>query len=230
MFGRSKPRPFKPYTLRNGKPERRMPRWLLWLGTGLVLGVAVVLFVQQNYLPERLSPQESAQLTDQLRRAQASLQETRAILDKANRELAASQENAKALTADLATARAALSPLQEDVKLLQEVLPPDPRGGNLQIRAGRFFNEEEELSYHLVLTRNDGGVFKGNVQFTVEGRYPNGRTASVDLDPIGISIDNYQNLYGSVPLPDGMHARQITVRVLDGDNSTQAMRIINSRS
>lgn len=230
MFGRSKPRPFKPYTLRGGKPERRMPRWLLWLSTGTVLGVAAVIVVQQNYLPQRLSPQESAQLTTELRRAQASLQETRAMLETANNELAASKTRVASLVTELAAAQHALSPLQEDVKLLQEVLPPDPRGGNLQIRAGRFFNQQQELAYHLVLTRNDGGVFKGNVQFTVEGRLPNGRTTSVDLNPIGVAIDNYQNLHGSVALPEGMHARQITVRVLDGKNSVQAMRIINSRS
>src|SRR5690606_28660100 len=142
MFGRSKPKPFKPYTLRGGKPERRMPRWLLWLSTGTLLGIAAVLFVQQNYLPQRLSPQESAQLTDQLRRAQASLQETRAMLDTATRELAVSKDEVATLSTELAAAHAALSPLQEDVKLLQEVLPPDPRGGDLQIRAGRFFNDD----------------------------------------------------------------------------------------
>lgn len=230
MFGRSKPKPFKPYALNGGKRKRRIPRWLLWMTTGLVLGVAAVIYVQQNYLPERLTPEESARLTDQLRRTQAALHETRALLETTQRELDASNDQIKVLTAELDDARAALAPLMQDVKLLQEVLPPDPRGGDLQIRAGRFYNQGDELAYHVVLTQNNKGVFKGNLQFTVEGRYPNGRVATVDLDPIDVAIDDYQNVFGRVPLPDGLRARQITVRVLDPDNGTRAMRIINPRS
>lgn len=230
MFGRSKPKPFKPYSLDGHKRGRSMPRWLLWMSLGLVLGVVAVLYVQQNYLPERLTPEESARLTDELRRTQASLQETRAQLETTRRELDASQQRVSTLTADLAKAKAALQPLIQDVQLLHEVLPPDPRGGDLQIRAGRFYNQDNQLAYHVVLTNRNKGTFRGNVRFTVEGRYPNGRVASVDLDPINVTFDRFQNVHGTIPLPDGLYARQITVRVVDNNDSTRAVRIINARS
>nr|MBF0681088.1 hypothetical protein [Pseudomonas sp.] len=82
-----------------------------------------------------------------------------------------------------------------------------------------------------VLTQNEPEqAFKGSLQFVVQGRYPNGRTASVTLDPMPLELTEFQNVRGTVPLPDGMQASQITTRVLNGDGATSAMRVINTRN
>ncbi|GAA5231635.1 hypothetical protein FOZ76_12105 [Verticiella sediminum] len=229
MFGR-KPAPFKPYAF-GAKPKRKFPRWPILLVIGIVLGGAAVLLVQEEYLPPRLSPQESARLTETNSQLNLALQQTRNELEQAREALARQQAESVALAEELETARAELQPLQDDLALLKDVLPPDPRGGALQIRAGRFLNEGSGLDYHIVLTRQQvGKPFKGAVQFVVEGRYPSGRPGNVTLGPIPLEMGDYRNVHGSAPLPDGMQARQITVRVLDGGERMQAMRVINSRN
>lgn len=208
-----------------------MPRWLLWLSIGGVLGALGVVFVQQEYLPPRLSAQESARLVDAHAQVSQALQQARTDLEQTREALARQQAESEQLGQSLKSARASLQPLQDDLALLKEVLPPDPRGGALQIRAGRFFNEAGALDYHVVLTREESGrPFKGQVQFVVEGRYPSGRAGNVALDAVPLELADYQNVHGSLPLPDGMQARQITVRVLDGNERMQAMRVINSRN
>lgn len=230
MFGRSKPKAFKPYAL-GAKPRRRFPRWLIWLMLGVVLGSGGLLYIQQELMAPRLSVEASNQLTTQAARLEAALTQSRGELERVRQELASEQAATAELAASLSKAQGALEPLQTDLALLQDVLPPDPRGGDLQIRAGRFFNTDGGLSYHLVLTReNSARRFRGTVQFVVEGRYPNGRTASLTLDPIRLELGAYENVKGVVELPDGMQARQITTRVLNADGRLQAMRVINSRN
>ena len=42
------------------------------------------------------------------------------------------------------------------------------------------------------------------MNFNVMGRYPNGRTGYIDLDPIDIKLGRYLHAQGSVELPSGM--------------------------
>jgi len=230
MFGRSKSAAFKPYALRSSRPSRRIPAWLLWLLFGVILGVSAVLFVQQNYLPPRLTAGESARLTQQLAQLQVALGNSQSQLEQATADITRRQGEQTALAAELDKARSALQPLQQDLVLLLDALPSDPRGGDIQIRAGRFFNDGNALDYHLVLTREGRNAMRGSVQFAVEGRYPSGRVGTVELDPLPLTLEQFQNVHGKVALPDGMHARQITIRVLDQAGRQQAMRVINSRN
>src|SRR5690606_35903613 len=198
---------------------------------GLAGGAAGLLYVQEEHMAPRLSVNESQELMAQVSQLGVALKETQARLDRTSQNLAAYQAENEALSQSLASAKTAIEPLQRDISLLQEVLPPDPRGGDLQIRAGRFYNRDEGLSYHVVLSQEEQDrVFKGTLQFVVQGRYPNGRAASVEIDPMPLEFDDFRNLQGTVALPDGMQATQITTRVLNGYGSTRAMRLINTRN
>ncbi len=231
MFSRSSSNAFKPYALRTGKPQRRVPGWLLWLLVGMVLGVGGVIFIQQNYMPPRLTAQESARLTQHVTQVQLALRNTQEQLEEASQDIQRRETERQAMAEELDTAREALAPLQEDLLLLLEALPPDPRGGDIQIRAGRFYNDDDgALDYHVVLTRDGNGRFNGGVQFAVEGRYPSGRVGTVELDPLPLQLGRFDNVNGQMPLPDGMRARQITIRVLDASGQQQAMRVINTRN
>jgi len=197
---------------------------------GLASGAAGLLYVQQEHMAPRLSVRESQELMAQISQLGTALADTQARLDKTSQDLAVHQARNEELSQSLAQARTAIEPLQRDISLLQEVLPPDPRGGDLQIRAGRFYNRDEGLSYHVVLSQEEqDSAFKGALQFVVQGRYPNGRAASVEIDPMPLEFDDLRNLQGTVDLPEGMHATQITTSVLNGDGSTGAMRVINTR-
>src|SRR5690606_6929271 len=96
----------------------------------------------------RLSATESGQLMRQHAELSTALAQSQAELEQARGSLAEQQARNEAVSAELAQARTALQPLQEDLALLQNVLPADPRGGALQIRAGRFVNEDDGLGYH----------------------------------------------------------------------------------
>src|SRR5439155_11951312 len=53
MFGQSKAVIFEPYGRRRSR--RTVPRWLVLLLSGIVVGAGGVVFVQERYLPPRLS-------------------------------------------------------------------------------------------------------------------------------------------------------------------------------
>ena len=72
--------------------------------------------------------------------------------------------------------------------------------------------------------------FIGEIKLTVMGRYPNGKTGYVDLDPIPIKLDRYVQLIEEFDLPNGMTPRQVTVQVFEQDNPrAQANRTLNVR-
>src|SRR5690606_2975544 len=162
MFGRSTRKPFKPYTLGASKPRRRIPGWLVALVLGVAGGAAGLLYVQQEHMAPRLSVRESQELIAQVSQLGTALKETQSRLDATSQDLAVHQAKNEELSQNLARAKTAIEPLQRDISLLQEVLPPDPRGGDLQIRAGRFYNRDEGLFYHVVLSQEEQEkVFKG---------------------------------------------------------------------
>ena len=73
-------------------------------------------------------------------------------------------------------------------------------------------------------------TFEGRMTFVVEGRYPNGRSNTITLDPIEFNVDHYQYVKGSVPLPDGMTARLVTIRITQGESTRlSATRTIRVR-
>ena len=70
MFGRSKTVYFNRYGSRRSRV--RIPPWLVLLLLGLAAGVAGVLFVQERYLPPRLSADETTKLRNAYEEAAAA--------------------------------------------------------------------------------------------------------------------------------------------------------------
>jgi len=242
LFGRDKPVVYDPYgsSRRSGFP---IPRWLIILMLGIVLGAGGLFYAEENYLPPRLTPAEShriqnhaATLETERKRLQAALDRTSAEA-KAAAQAAASQlaqvqaENGK-LTTALAKARESLAPYERDLALFTAIMPPDPRDSEIAIRAANFANESGKLGYHVLLTdgrRNSGKPFTGVLEFAVEGNR-GGRTETVRLDPLPVSVGSYQHLEGQVDLPAGFTARQVTVRVFDRIGGRQfGMRVLYAR-
>jgi hypothetical protein len=64
------------------------------------------------------------------------------------------------------------------------------------------------------------------VQFVVAGE-SNRPDDTVTLEPIAISVNSFQSLRGSLPLPSGFKPRQATVQVLDRpDGKRLGMRVM----
>jgi hypothetical protein len=210
------------------RASRRPPRWLVLLLAGMAAGVAGVLVVQQRYLPPRLSAAESAQLTGELELAQSERKRLTISLEDATRRLNAALADKKSLTDELAAARGRVDALRADLAATVAVLPPDPRGGSVAVRAGRFGQERNGgLSYELVLTRDKAGPMQGVIAFTVEGDAARGGDGTLQLKPVALNMTSHEVARGSLPLPDGYRARQVTIRVLTQPGGAQlGMRVL----
>ncbi len=62
MSGSYKRHAFKPTAYGNTRRSRRIPRWLVLMLTGIVLGAGGLLFLQKSYGPPRLTAEQSQQL------------------------------------------------------------------------------------------------------------------------------------------------------------------------
>lgn len=211
--------------------SRSVPRWVLWLVAGIVVGAGGLFYVQEEYLPPRLTPAESQRLQTRVGELDAERQRLQAALDKAIAEAKAAQGGGERLAAELADARQSVERLRADLALFDEVLPPDPRGGAVSVRAAKFSNDDGRLAYHVLLTRErkGGKPLAGAMVLVVAGERA-GRNETIDLGPVEVSLAGYQHLRGSLPLPAGFAARQVTIRVLDRAGGTlQGMRVLNVR-
>jgi cell division protein FtsL len=233
MFGRSQRAVFKPSVYQPGKRSRRMPRWLVLLLAGVVLGAGGVLFLQANYGPQRLSVEQSEQLHSELSAANLDRQRLQAQVEEVTQQRDAARSTHEKLTADLTQARQQIDALNKNLVLFQDAIPPDPRGGPIGVRSATLSRQPGQLDYQVLIMRDGdktGVPFKGTLQFAVEGRYPNGRTGTVTPDALPMDLDRYAHMGGTLTLPEGFIARTVTIKVLDSAQKQQAMRVYYVRS
>jgi hypothetical protein len=196
----------------------RVPRWLVLLLGGAIAGAGGVIYVQERVLPPRLSIDASAQLKAAFDAADAERTRLGAELAQATRRLDAALAEKKTLAADLAGSRAAVERLREDVAAVVNALPPDPRNGQVEVRAARFAASGGMLAYEVMLTRAGGSSARplsGVLQLVVTGAAPQRPETSVALKPIALTLGAHEVLRGSLPLPEGFRPQQTTVQVLD---------------
>jgi hypothetical protein len=215
MFGSSRPVPFNPYGRRRSR--WRLPRWLVLLLLGIATGVAAVIVVQERYLPPRLSADASVKLRAAFEQADAERLRLKGELAQTTKWLDTTRAERQALTDELTASRAATTQLRDDVSSVVAALPPDPRGGSIEVRAGRFGVKGSQLNFDVVLTREHASAkpLAGVMQLIVAGETARGADSAVPLKPVAVSIGNHQVVRGSLPLPDGLRARQATIQVLD---------------
>jgi len=230
MFGRSQRAVFKPSVYNPGKRTRRMPRWLVLLCFGVVLGAGGVLFLQANYGPQRLTVEASETLQSDLNRANVDRQQLQTALSEAERERDAALAGREQAEKTTAQARESVQTMQRDMSLFQDAIPPDPRGGPIGVRAADWTREPGKLGYKVLVMQDENrNAFKGSVQLVVEGRYNNGRTNTITMEPVPVTMERYVQVSGEAETPAGFTPRQVTIRVLDDAQRQQAIRIYNVR-
>jgi len=230
MFGRPKPVVFHAYGQR--RSSWRLPRWLVLLLTGTALGVAVVVGVQERLLPPRLSVGESAALRSAFGSADAERRQLRADLAQTQQRLATAEAERKAQVDELASARVGLTRLREDLAAVVAALPPDPRGGTVAVRAGRFSVKGNQLNYDLVLTRDRAGAkpLPSTLRLQVAGSSERGVPTTAPVKTQLLQLGSHEVVRGSMPLPPGFKAQQTTVQLLDPNAGTpQGMRVLQVR-
>ncbi len=215
MFGTSRPVVFKPYGRR--RSNWRLPRWSVLLLSGIAVGAAGVVVVQERYLPPRLSADASERLNRALERSDAERLKVAGELDRTTKQLESALTDKKGLADELAVSRATTGRLHDDVATAVASLPPDPRGGAVEVRAGRFTAKGGVLAYEVVLTRQraTGRPLAGVMQLVLDGESARGTAARVTLKAVALSLDSHEVVRGSLPLPEDFKPRQTTVQVLD---------------
>lgn len=215
MFGQSKPVVLESYGHR--RKRRRPPRWLVLLLTGVALGTGGVLLVQERYLPPRLSATDSARLRSSYETAEAERQRLQQALGNSEQKLAAAVAQQKSLADQLAGSRSRIERLSDDLAATVAALPPDPRGGTVEVRAGRFTLRGGTLVYDVVLARErpTSKPTTGVLQLQLAGSSAKGPEATVALKPVPLSFTHHEVVRGSQPLPEGFKPREATVQVLD---------------
>ena len=215
MFGQSKPVVFERYGRRRSR--WRLPRWLVLLLAGIATGAGGVVFLQERYLPPRLSADATRELRSAFEKADAERKQLKAQLDSTSQQLDAALSAKKRQDEELAAPRAAAQRLRDDMAALIATLPPDPRGGAVEVRAGRFAAQGSMLAYDVVLTRerDTAKPLPGVMQLSVAGLSARGTEATVALKPVDLSLGSQALLRGSLPVPEGFKPRQATVQVLD---------------
>ncbi len=219
MFGRSQEVIFQSYGRRRSRWRSlwSLPRWLVLLLAGIAAGAAAVITVQERYLPPRLSAGESAQLRSAFEQVDAERLRLKAALTEANTRLVTLRADSAQTTEDHAAQAATTARLREDLRAVVMSLPPDPRGGAVAVRAGRFTVKGGQLDYSLVLTRERavGKPMPGALQLLVAGESERGAPSVVTPQAIPLALGGQEVVRGSLPLPAGFKPRQTTVQVLD---------------
>jgi len=227
MFGRSNPIVFERYGKRRSR--WRIPRWLLLLLAGIVLGGAGVVLLQERYLAPRLSASDSAALRQAFETADADRARLQRDLAETTARLDTAQADRKAQAERFATTMASATRSREDLALVIDSLPADPRGGEVEVRAGRFAAKGGMLAYDVVLTRErpTSSAAPGLMQFVVAGQAARGGETTVTLPPIALDAGGLHILRGSLALPEGFRPRQATIQVLDRPaGKTLGMRVL----
>ncbi|MCA0240476.1 MAG: hypothetical protein LCI02_06405 [Proteobacteria bacterium] len=228
MFARSSSVIVDSYSARRAR--KKLPRWLLLLAAGIAAGAGGVLLAQERWLPPRLSAAESARLASAFDDADRERLQLRQQLAETQARLQQAQGQLQQLGETDQARRRELAALREDFGALVDALPPDPRGGAVQVRAARFRAEDGKLGYDIVLTRNGSAPWNGVLQLVLSGSAGN-PNASARLEPLPVRIERHASLRGSRPLPAGLaDARQVSIQVLDRpQGQLMGMRVMNLR-
>ncbi len=229
MFGSSKRQAFRPTAYGHSRRRRGIPRWLVLLLTGIVLGAGGLLFLQKSYGPTRLTVEQSEQLHYDLNSANMDKQRLQSQLNQHVQELKEAHARIQSQEAALNERQAEIDRLSSDVALFTETAPEDPRGTSPGIRAVSFNFADGQLDYHILVMQDADKAqpFKGEVTLTAAGRYSNGRNGNEELAPFPVSLERYTHLQGTVEVPEGFTPREVTIQIrAEGSDRVSAMRVI----
>ena len=220
-----KPVPFEPYGSR--RKGVRFPRWLTFLLAGIVVGAGGLFYVQERYLPPRLSPSESAALRTNFEQADTERKALKGQLAETSKKLDTVLAE-KATTTDLLNKeRKALEPLRSEIAALVAVLPPDPRGGAVEVRGGQVSTRDGKLDYAVVLTRDKAAKpLNAQMKLTLAGDASKGGESNIAIDPIPVTVGSHEIARGTANLPAGFKPRQATIQVLDAAGKPLGMRVL----
>jgi cell division protein FtsL len=223
---------FKPTPYGYTRRSRGIPRWLLLLITGIVLGAGGVLFLQRSYGPQRLTIEQSEQLRTDLNTSNMENQRLTADAKKLREALGQSQKTEKTASQGMKQARLHAADMQASVASLIEAIPADPRKGTPGIRAGDMVLSKDGLHYQVLLIQDipqgqtEAPKLRGTVKLVAMGTYPNGNRGSQDVISQPLDMGRYTVIKGDwTDLPKGFRPFQVAIQITaDGSDKVTSTR------
>lgn len=225
IFGRSRRQVFKPSPYETRRRRRGLPRWLILLIIGILIGSGGTLMLQSSYGPKRLTVLESQRLTDELSGLSLERQQLNADVAELTRQLESRGKEAERTIAGLRSQinelEQSVDPLRQDVSLFTQAMTAGLQFDPIGITGARFVQAagSDRLTYHVLLVQEDDqqDVYNGRIEVTFEGRYPNGRAGAIKALVAPFELKHYQHLQGTVELPNSLQATRATLRVYQAE-------------
>lgn len=233
-FGSNRPT-FKPTPYGYTRRSRGIPRWLLLLITGIVLGAGGVLFLQRSYGPQRLTVEQSEQLRMDLNTANLENQRLNTESKTLRQDLGKAQAAQKDQSAQVEQLRKHAADMEAGVASLIAAIPPDPRGSSPGIRSTDMILHDDGLHYQILLIQDprkgetDIQNLRGEVKLIGIGTYPNGNSAYVPLGTQALDMGRYTVVEGQAELPKAYRLHQVTVQIMaEGSDKVIATRTVRA--
>ncbi len=218
-FGSTKRPAFKPTPYGYTRQRRGIPRWLVLLISGIVLGAGGVVFLQRSYGPPRLTTEQSEQLRMDLNSANIEKQQLQTQVKQLRTDLEQTRQSLADQTRKFEQLRTDHAEMEAGVADLIAAIPPDPRGTSPGIRSAEMTVRDNRLSYNALLIQDqpdgaaDAAAFDGEVKLVAAGHYSNGQTVYVDIATLPLHMMRYTVVKGDSELPKGFRARQVTIQL-----------------
>lgn len=215
---------FKPTPYGYTRRSRGIPRWLLLLITGIVLGAGGVLFLQSSYAPQRLTIEQSEQLRSDINMVNIENQRLQAETRKAvARQQELEAENLEH-QAQVDKWRKNIDDMQANVDSLIQAIPADPRGTSPGIRSADMVLRQDGLHYRILLIQDksdeqpDVPGLSGTVKLLSSGTSSSGATIHHELTDEPFDMGLYTVLAGVAEVPAGYRPRQVTIQITGQDS------------
>ena len=218
---------FKPSPYETSRRFRRLPNWFILFLIGILLGSTGVLFIQASYGPKQLSARESQDLTNELNSVTLEKQRLLSQVDELTKKLSSEQLESgqirKNLELELGKLNALITPMKDQLDLLAQTLPFDPKYGPIGISTANFIQAKTggKLSYLIWVMQDkaDRPEFTGKLELSFEGRHADGRNETITISPIPISVKHYEHVTGQADLPENFVARRVNVKILAAEGT-----------
>jgi hypothetical protein len=143
-----------------------------------------------------------------------------AELAQATGRMKAALAEREKIDAELAASRSSAEAARQVASSLVAALPPDPRGGAIEVRAARFEPKGGDLGYDIVLTRgrSRSGPAKpiaAVLQIAVSGTNSRGAESTLAAKATEVTVGEHQSVRGSIDLPAGFKPREASITLLD---------------
>lgn len=231
---------FKPTPYGYTRRSRGIPRWLMLLITGVVLGAGGVLFLQRSYGPQRLTVEQSEQLRSDLNTSSMESQRLSIESEKIKTEIKQARQDQQEQAARAEQARKQTADMEAGLASLIQAIPPDPRGTSPGIRGADMVARDAGVDYRILLIQDlpegqsEVPALRGRIKLIAQGSYPNGNTGYIDLAEQPLDMGRYIVIEGRAELPNkAFRPRQVTIQVM-GEGSdkviaTRTFRVVAGR-